>query len=258
MVARTLYIDIEAAPAKAYIWDLKTRYVPLGHVAEDGYVLCFAAGWEGEDELEFWSDWDDGQEAMIQRAWELLDEADIVVHYNGDNYDVPRLNTEFLRHRLGPPSPAHHIDLFKTVSRKFRVLSKSMQHMLNILDLGSKLEHKGMELWTNCMAGVEEDQGIMRDYNIQDVEVMEELFEDLRPWIDHMPNLALWMEPEVDENGEQVKRCRCGSTNLKFKSYKRNKTLSYKQYHCQDCGAYPRERFAEETGKNRRHDVLTW
>lgn len=249
---RILHIDIETAPAKAYIWDLKTRYVPLSQVEEDGYVLCFAYRWEGEDEVGFWAIWEQGEEAMVRAAWDLLDEADAVVHYNGNKFDIPRLNTEFLKYRLGPPSPSHQIDLFSVVSTKFKVLSKSMNHMLNILELDSKLEHKGMELWTGCMEGNREDQLTMEEYNVQDVIVMAELYENLLPWIDRHPNRGLWMEPGED------KICpNCGGTHLRFKGYKRTRVLSYRQYKCEDCGFYPRERFALETGDKKRREILT-
>lgn len=249
---RTLYIDIETAPAVAYIWDLKTRYVPISQVAEDGYILCFAYRWEDEDEVGFWSIWDQGHDAMVEAAHELLSEADHVVTYNGNSFDLPRLNSEFLVSRLGPPEPYHHTDLYLAVSKKFRVLSKSMNHMLKKLDIGSKLEHKGFELWTNCMAGVKEDQRLMEDYNIQDVAVMQELYEVMYPWLDNVPNKALWMEPSAKP------KCRCGSEDLRFKGYKRTKVLTYKQYHCNDCGSWMRERYAEDTGKTRRKDVVTW
>lgn len=249
---KTLFIDIETAPAKAYIWDLRTRYVPISQVAEDGYILCFSYCWEDGSDIICYTEWKDGHEKMIQKAWELLDEADCVVHYNGNKFDIPRLNTEFLRLRMGPPSPAFHVDLYQTVCNKFKVLSKSMNHMLQILDLDTKLDHKGIALWTGCMAGNREDRNIMVDYNIQDVEVMVDLYHQLMPWIHNMPNAALWLPPGED------RMCRCGSTNLRFKGYKRTKVLTYKQYHCQDCGAYMRERYAENSGKNRRKDVLTW
>jgi DNA polymerase elongation subunit (family B)/predicted RNA-binding Zn-ribbon protein involved in translation (DUF1610 family) len=249
---RILKIDIETAPAKAYIWDLKTRYVPITQVDEDGYVLCFAYQWVGEEDTYFWSRWDQGEEAMVQAAWDLLDEADAIIHYNGNKFDIPRLNTEFLRYRLGPPAPSAQIDLYQTVSRKFKVLSRSMNHMLHILSLESKMEHKGMALWTGVMEGNKADQQIMEEYNIQDVEVMQDLYEELLPWIDNHPNMALWMEPGKDPICPN-----CASTDLRFKGYQYNRTLSYKRYHCNSCGFHPRERFARETGKNRRREVLT-
>ena len=246
---RILWIDIEAAPAKAYIWDLKTRYVPLKHVAEDGYVLCFAYRWNDEKEATVVSRWTRGEKAMVQKAWNLLDEADIVIHYNGNNYDIPRLNTEFLRYRMGPPSPSHPIDLFRTV-RQFRVLSRSMQHMLDILGLDSKMEHKGMELWTGCMEGNAEDRQTMEEYNLQDVLVMGDLYKELRPWIKDHPNMSLYMD--LDK-----KSCpKCGSEDLRFKGYKRTKVMNYKQYKCNSCGSYPRERYADKA--DQPEGVLTW
>ena len=206
-----------------------------------------------EDDIYLSTRWDHGEEGMVQQAWELLDEADAVIHYNGNNYDIPRLNTEFLKYRLGPPSPSHQIDLYQTVSKKFRVLSRSMNHMLHILGLESKMEHKGMELWTNCMQGVKADQKTMEEYNTQDVAVLGDLYLELRPWINNHPNVGLYMTPT------QTPTCPiCGGTALRFKGYKRTKVLTYRQYHCQECGAYPRARYAEDVGKSRRKDILTW
>ena len=250
---RRLYIDIEAAPSKAYIWGLKTRYVPLDHVAEDGYVLCFAYWWEGEDEIECISRWEHGESEMFQKAWDLLDEADHVVTFNGASYDIPMLQTGFLVERLGPPSPYHHTDLYQE-TKQFRTLSSSLKYYLKILGLENKLEHKGMELWTGCMEGNPEDQAVMEEYNLQDVDIMPALYEELYPWLKNVPNESLWMEP--DHLG--TLHCRCGSTNMKIKGYKRTKVLSYRQWHCRDCGSYMRERFARDTGKRRRKDVATW
>lgn len=231
-----LLIDIETAPAKAFIWDLKTRYVPLSQIAEDGHVLCFAAGWYGSDELEFYSKWDDGEEEMVKMAWELLDEADAVIHYNGNSFDIPRLNAEFLKYRLGPPSPAHQIDLYRTVTRKFKVLSKSMNHLLTILGLDKKLEHKGMALWTGCMAGLKEDQDIMEAYNIQDVIALEDLYKELLPWIPNHPNWGVFIDAEDPT-------CRnCGSTNVVKNGIEYKVTLPYQRYKCADCGNHMRAR----------------
>ena len=135
---KTLLIDIETAPALAYIWDLRTRFVPLSQVAEDGHILCFAAGWLGEDELEFVSKWGDGEKPMVRRAWELLDEAEAVVHYNGNNFDIPRLNAEFLRYRMGPPSPAHQIDLH-TLMLQLVVHLQQVKHVLEAARDNSEL-----------------------------------------------------------------------------------------------------------------------
>lgn len=247
---KVLYLDIEVAPSKAYIWDLKTRYVPLDHIAEDGYVLCFSYKWGDQGKIHFFSRWDHGEEAMVLEAWRILDEADVVVHFNGLNYDIPRLKAEFLRYRLGPYSPVAHVDLYQA-SKQFKVLSRSMKHMLHILGLESKMEHKGMKLWEGCMNGIKEDERKMREYNLQDIRVMPALYNELRPWISNHPNMRLYVEHIDDE----LHCPRCDSTDLRHKGYKHTKVMSYKQYHCGSCGFYPRERTAV---KSKREDVLTW
>lgn len=245
-----LFIDIETAPALAYIWELRTRYVPLSQVAEDGHMLCFAASWEGSDEVEYYSLWDVGYQKMVENAWRLLDEADIVIHYNGKNFDVPRLNAEFLKLRMGPPSPYQQIDLYQTVRQNFRVLSRSMNHMLKLLDLEQKVQHKGMGLWTGCMNGDKQDQADMIRYNVGDITTLESLYYQLQPWITNHPNRAIWMPP-----GETPICGNCGSTDLRFKGYKPAKVLAYKQYRCNNCGAYPRERLPVK--ESRRGDVMS-
>lgn len=236
MSAKILYLDIETAPATAYIWGLKTRYVPLSQIAEDGYILCFAAMWEGADEVQFFSRWDQGHEAMVQAAWDLLDDADIVVHYNGKNFDIPRLNTEFLINRMGPPAPYTQVDLYQT-SRQFRVLSRSMNHMLRLLDLEEKIAHKGMELWTEVMQGVKASQREMEEYNVRDVQVMEELYQQMRPWIRNHPNVALYMD-----EGEEPKCRHCGSENGQWRGVEHTAVQTYRRWQCNDCGAWSRSR----------------
>jgi hypothetical protein len=250
---KRLFIDIETAPAKAYIWDLKTRYVPVSQVAEDGYILCFAYYWEGDDHAYAMSLWDDGKDAMIKKAWDLLDEADHVITYNGKGFDVPRLKSEFLVAGLGPYAPFFHTDLYQEV-KQFRVLSKSMNHMLKLLSLDSKLEHKGFALWTGCMEGVVEDQDAMLKYNLQDVVVMPELYEALYPWMSNVPNESLYQEYR-DKEGKL--HCRCGSTNLRFKAYKHTKVMRYKQYQCKDCKSWVRERHTD-TSREESKTVATW
>jgi hypothetical protein len=173
-----------------------------------------------------------------------------VITYNGDNFDIPWLDRYFLQYRMGPPTPYYSIDLIKTV-RKFRGLSNSLAYMLNLLSLEHKIETGGFQLWLDVMDGVPEACATMEEYNVQDVVVMEDLYYELRPWIRNHPNVALYMEPS-----DELKCTHCGSTNLRFKGYKRTQVLSYKQHLCNDCGTYNRERFAEETGKARRTDVL--
>ena len=247
---KVLEIDIETAPATAYIWDLKTRYVPIKHVIETGYTLCFAARWQHEKRIRFYSVWKDGVEGMVQAAYDLLDEADVVVHYNGRKFDIPRLNREFVKAGLVPPTNYKHIDLYQTVRSTFDFMSNGMDHVCEELGLQTKLEHKGMELWTGCMAGNRADRATMRKYNCGDVEMLRQLYYKLQPWIRAHPNRGLY----VDDPQDPV--CpTCGGTHLQKRGIERPARVNaYQRFKCVDCGANSRGRIIVK--KADRENVL--
>ena len=87
---RILAIDIETSPNLAYVWGLWDQNVSLNQLVESGEILCWAAKWLGEDEVFFYSKQTTGRKSkMIRAAWALLDEADVVLHFNVKRFDIP-------------------------------------------------------------------------------------------------------------------------------------------------------------------------
>lgn len=99
--ARILTLDIECSPTVAHVWGLWDQNVGLNQIVEDGRMICFAAKWYGDSQTLFFSDEKDGHEAMVEAAWRLLDECDVLVSFNGVKYDVKHLNREFVLAGLG-------------------------------------------------------------------------------------------------------------------------------------------------------------
>lgn len=245
--AKILFIDIETAPHVAYVWSLFDSFVPIDRVVSSGYTLCFSARWAHERETIFSSVNDDGFKKMLRKLHALLDEADIVVHYNGKKFDIPTIQREFVKAGMGPPKPFVQVDLYQVVKRQFRFASNKLDFVAQELGLQTKVAHKGMKLWAECMAGLEKAWATMKRYNKRDVAILVQLYKRLLPWIPSHPNLALWLEPSEEP------KCRgCGGTHLRFKGYKRTSALSYKQFVCLDCGTWQRER----TNTGRRKDVM--
>lgn len=253
MSFRALFIDIETMPNTAYIWSPKARWVSPKHLLNTGYTACFAAKWLGrkKSDIMFHSVRDHGKaKSLAQHAWRLLDEADCVIHYNGSRFDIPTLNRDFIEHGLTPPSPYHEIDLFRVVKQRTRLYSYSLDEVAKWLGIGSKLPHKGMDLWRGCMEGDKGSWSTMEKYNKQDVHLLEALYLRLRPWIKNHPNLALWSELH------DMVCPACGGGNLIRNGTRRTKTQMYRQYHCRDCGAFPRGRHTIVT-RDQGHHVLT-
>jgi len=51
------------------------------------------------------------------------------------------------------------------------------------IKVGAKVKHSGFELWIKCMAGDAKAWKEMKEYQIQDVNLLIDLYEKLRPWI---------------------------------------------------------------------------
>jgi len=231
-----LQIDIETAPHMALIWGPKNTYIQPSNVVQSGYTLCFAAKWYGKPGVKFFSVHEHGHDRMVTESWQMLHDADAVIHYNGTKFDIPILNADFQGLRLGPPQPYHEIDLLKAVRAKFRRYSNKLDEVARWLGVGAKVQHKGLKLWIDCMDGCDKAWRIMERYNKMDVVLLEKVYNELRPWITTHPNHALYTD--------DTRPCcpNCGSRHIVRQGFKHSKTQSYQQYSCKKCGTWSRQR----------------
>lgn len=245
---KVLLCDIETSPHKVYVWGLFKQTVALNQIDEAGSTLCWAAKWLGEPGIMY-SSVRDGKKEMLRSIYNLLEEADVVVHYNGTYFDIPTLYQEFLGQGWTPPSPFIQIDLLQTVRKRFRLPSNKLSYISEYLNIGGKVNHKGMELWRGCMEDNPDDWQIMEQYNKQDVVLLEKLYEVIRPWITNHPNYALFSEDDLF-------LCpNCGSTHLQKRGFHYTKTMKYQRVKCMDCGTWSRSRSTVLT-KEKRKKVL--
>lgn len=89
---------------------------------------------------------------MIKEIYNLINEADAIITYNGKRFDMPTLNKEFLLQKLPPPSPYKDIDLLTTARGKFKFASNKLDYVAQLLGVGQKTSHEGMPLWIECMS----------------------------------------------------------------------------------------------------------
>jgi predicted PolB exonuclease-like 3'-5' exonuclease len=224
------------------VWGLFKQNIGISQLLETGRVMCFSAKWLDKDKIIFKSEFHHGHEETISAAHALISEADALLTFNGGSFDVPMLNREFLKYELLPPAPYAHIDLLLVAKRRFRFTSNKMDNIARELKIARKIQHSGHQLWVDCMNGEKKAWGEMKEYNMQDVVVTEEIYKRFLPWIDTHPNIALYtdFDDPVCTN--------CGSDDLQHRGTQHNKTLSYKRFQCNDCGTWVRARFPEKRG----------
>ena len=230
-------IDIETAPNTVYTWGTYNQFVSTKQIIKPGYILSFAAKKLGTKQVEYFSVWHSGKERMVERLWEILDDADGIIGYNSKNFDIKWINAALQEQGYAPPSPYEHIDLLLTMRREFKNPSNKLEYVLKKFKLDTKLETGGFGLWIGCMDGDPKSWATMKRYNKQDVKTTELLYHELLPWIKTHPNYGVFANAIVP-------MCKnCGSTDLTaLDNLRYTKVATYAQHRCDNCGTINQER----------------
>jgi DNA polymerase elongation subunit (family B) len=244
---KLLVLDIETSAHLLSTWGLFNQNIGINQIIDPTRMLSLALKWVGEPRLAYYSEFKDGRDAMVRAAFQLVDEADAVVHYNGKGFDMKHLNREFKEHdvrvreglsegpMLGRPSPYQHIDLLAVVKAHFKLASNKLDFVAGeFLKLGHKVKHPGFELWRACMDGDPKAWSLMEKYNKGDVVLTERVYFELLAWIDNHPNLQLF----VEETGICGK---CGD-GLQSRGERYYATLlgTYPRFYCPSCKSWSR------------------
>lgn len=200
---------------------------------DSSYTLCYAAKWLDDPEVDFASVVSPGPKTMLRRVHKLLDQADAVVTYNGDRFDLPTLNKEFLLHGMAPPSPYKSLDLLKVCRNRFRFPSNKLDYVADALGVGKKHKHEGHELWVKCMNKDREAWEVMEKYNRQDVVLLENVYEVVLPWIKTHASYSAFRQDLVCPN--------CGGTHYQRRGSYITGSNKYQRYQCQTCSTWFRD-----------------
>lgn len=250
--AKVLIFDIETSPLVAYTWSKWQQNINDDDIVQDWSILCFSAKWLFEDKIisykqseEELKTFDDSRIAL--ELWKLLDEADIVIGHNGMKFDIKKSNTKFIQNRLNLPSSYQVIDTLLHARKRFAMTSNRLDFLGEYLGVGRKLDTpKGM--WREIMKGNYKMLKKMEKYCEQDVKLLEDVYLEMRPYIQPHPNMGVYIENNAD-------KCTCcGSANIvdTNKSYATTVNL-FSLFRCDDCGSLMRNKTSKLTLKQRKN-----
>lgn len=224
-------LDLETTPNLAYVWGLWDQNISIKQLVSSTEVICFGARWYGDETVEIRSVHVDGKEKMLERIWELMNEADAIAGWNTKGFDVKHLNREFIENGMLPPSPHIDIDLMQKSKAAFRFPSNKLDYFAQKMGLGKKVSHEGFDLWIKCMAGDEEAWKRMYEYQKQDVDLLIGVYDKLQPWIKGHPNHGLFNESSLCCTN-------CGSEDVQKRGYKFTGAGKFQRYQCKGCGKW--------------------
>lgn len=227
---KQLFIDIEISPSLAAVWGLWGQDINLDRLLNDSEVLSWAAKWRGEEEVWYSSLGMTSKKKMLREIYEMMDDADVIVHYNGDRFDIKILNMEFMLQGWPPPGSYKSLDMLKVMKKQFRGTSNKMDYWLKKLGLQPKVKHRGFSLWVDCMNKVPGAFEELEEYNIGDIPTLESLYDRVLPWIHNHPNRSVFDE----------KLCcpTCGSAKYQSRGVYVTQAGKYNRFSCTECGKW--------------------
>jgi hypothetical protein len=228
---KILFLDLETSPNLAYVWGLWQQNVAITQLEKSTEVICWGARWLGSDKVIFKSQHHHGKEKMLDELHKVMNEADVLIGWNSAAFDSKHIKREFIENGYLPPAPWKELDLMRVVKSQFKFPSNKLDYVAQKLGVGAKVQHSGFQLWLDCMAGNAKAWAEMKEYQIQDVNLLIDLYDILLPWIDN--------HPHVGASQGNSKACRnCGSTNLTRSGMKVLSGGTAQRWQCKDCGRY--------------------
>lgn len=225
---RVWVYDIETSPNLVYTYDLYNTTIRPDQIVQPSRMLCWAGKWLDAKAVKFYSEHHHERTDMVEQLWLALDEADIVVTYNGRGFDNKHVMREFVTAGLGPPSPWQDVDLLKENRRLFKFASNRLGYVTETLGVDTKLD-TGTGLWRRVLEGDEKAWALFKRYNVADVRATQALLEVIAPFC-RLPHMGLWTG--------NTKACpSCGDTTLTPMGKTYTKTASYPRLLC-ECGAW--------------------
>lgn len=201
---KILMLDIETTPLQVYTWGLWDQNIGINQIIKPTEMMCFGAKWLGQKKVTFKSVHHHGKKEMLETLHKMMDEADILVGWNSASFDHKHIKREFLENKMDPPAPTKDLDLMSVVKANFQFPSNKLDYVAQALGVGAKVKHSGFELWIKCMEGNNKAWTEMRKYQIQDVELLDKLYEVLLPWLGGTTRVTSKEKQEILELDKMV------------------------------------------------------
>lgn len=219
--------------ARILCWDIESTALN----AAFGTVLCIGYKWLGDKTPKVISILDGKRKSMLddRRVVEtfagVFNQCDYHVTWYGKRFDLPMIRSKLIEHGLPPIAPKPHVDLWEPARKLFKLHSNRLGVWQSFLGTPSEKTPLDFGVWKRAAHGDEAAIAYVVKHCKADVNVLEEMFIKLRPWVDNLPILSTFTG---DEDG-----CpRCGSHKVMRMGVRITTSRTYQRYQCQSCGGW--------------------
>ena len=190
-VKRLIY-DIETAPNLVFSWSIGSKcFLSIDNIVKERAIMTICWKFEGDKDVSYLT-WDKGDDKeMLIKFAEIMNSADEIITFNGDNFDTKWVRGRCLYHSIPLSSRFNSIDVLKLSRKQFKLNSNKLTYVAQYLGLGKKVDTGGFDLWKKiCLYNDEESMKLMVNYCQGDVELLEKVYNVVREY-SHIPKFRI-------------------------------------------------------------------
>lgn len=179
---KILIYDLETSPNLGWFWRAGYKQnIQPNQILKERAIICVSYKWLGEDTVYNLS-WDKNQcdKFLIEQFVEVLNEADLIVAHNGDNFDIKWFKTRALFHRIPTLPNYKQFDTLKIAKSKLYLNSNRLDYISKFLGFEGKIQTTP-DLWNKIVINNDRDAMIdMLEYCDEDVRQLEKVYNELK------------------------------------------------------------------------------
>lgn len=231
---RILIWDIETSLAIVGTFGLYPDRIPHTNILQDWFIICGAWKFAGEKKVSAVAikKGDKDDKRVVQKLRDVVASADVIVHHNGDRFDIKKLNARLIYHGLDPIPLIPTVDTLKEVKKIAAFTSNRLDYLGRHLFGEGKLDHES-GMWMEIARGNYKVIPKMVAYNKVDVIRLEQFYEWLKPYMKSHPHAGAM------EHGDRASCPKCGSKETKKNGLRYTATgLKKQELQCLSCHSY--------------------
>jgi len=224
-VSNILVLDIETLPNVSYHFDHWGVNITTDKFSEVSRIYSVGVQWSGTGiKAYFEAPTEKDRLKMLEDIHELISRADAVVTYNGNRFDLRRLEGEFAEFGLPPLGRVTSIDVIDYI-KTLGLPSNKLEYALVYFKCGTKIKTEGMPLWIKVKKGDPVARKKMERYCMRDVTGLDRLYRKVRSRIKNHPDLSGGVGCPV-----------CSSKLYKHRGLRYTKLYAIEKRACGKCG----------------------
>ncbi len=224
----------KAKEPKIFLFDLETSNLN----ANFGFILCAGYKELGEEKAHcinitespgFKKD-PTNDYYVVKTIGEVLGQADMLIGWYSSRFDYPYLQSRLIFHKLPILPPIQHVDGWRIAKYKMKLNSNRLASVTAFLGLEDKTALSG-PIWVRAAAGHRDSIQYVVEHCLQDVVVLEQVYQRIKPLMTNHPGLGVMAEKSF--------ACPiCGSEQVQKRGFHMTRTRKYQRWQCQGCGGW--------------------